>query len=229
MEHPQENASAEPTAEQAPALLTPVEARVLGCLVEKQAITPDVYPLTLNALQAACNQKTSREPVMQLEQGQIGHTLRQLESRRLVEESRNSQRVVRFEHRFDRELELTPRKQAVVCALMLRGPATLRELHTRCERLAAFPSVDDVTDTVERLIEREPPLVVKLGRQPGQREERYAHLLCGPVDESLLASASSAESTPARGNSALDARLSELEAEVEKLRAAVAALGGRLD
>jgi uncharacterized protein len=211
-------------AETAPALLSAVEGRILASLFEKAATTPDQYPLTVNALQLACNQKNNRDPLMQLEQGEIVHALRQLETRGWARQSSEGVRAQRWEHRFDAHLGLTPRKAAVLCTLLLRGPQTLNEIHTRSERLAAFPEVGDVEDALERLIEREPPLVVKLPRQPGQREERYMHLLFGPVDPELLAE-TVASARPARAAGGLEARVEALEAEVATLREALEALG----
>lgn len=211
-----------------PAPLDAIEARILGCLIEKAAITPEVYPLTLNALVAACNQKTSREPVLQLDPGAVAHALRDLETRDLVRVAPSSQRVSRYEHRFDAGFNVTARQRAVLCLLLLRGPQTLNELLTRSERLAEFPGVEDVRDTLDRLAQREPPLVVNLGRASGQREDRYMHLLCGPVDvDAYAASATADASGSARGG--LTERVAQLEGEVEGLRTELDALRARLE
>jgi uncharacterized protein YceH (UPF0502 family) len=207
------------------ALLTPIEGRILASLFEKAATTPEQYPLTVNALQLACNQKNNREPLMQLDPGEIIHALRTLENRGWARQSAQGQRAQRWEHSFDKHLNLTPRRAAVICTLLLRGPQTLAEIHTRSERLAAFPDVEDVRDTLERLIERDAPLVVRLPRQPGQREERFMHLLYGPVDPALLTE-SAAMPRGARGNGGLEARIEALEAEVAELRRALIAVGG---
>lgn len=204
--------------------LSEVEGRILASLFEKAQTTPDQYPLTVNALQLACNQKNNRDPLSQYEQGAIVHALRDLENRGWARQSSEGVRAQRWEHRFDQHLNLTPRKAAVLCTLLLRGPQTLNEIHTRSERLAAFPGVDDVQDTLERLIERDPPLVVRLPRQPGQREERFMHLLFGEVDAALLAERFAVE-RPSRSASGLEARVEALEAEVAELRAALTALG----
>lgn len=158
--------------------LTEIEARILGSLVEKAATTPDVYPLTLNNIALACNQKTSREPTMNLSVGDIGHALRQLEPRGLAK-SEYGARAERYYHRIDRVLDLTPAQTALLALLMLRGPQTLNELLVRSERLHRFGGVDDVRHALERMAEREPPLVRRIPRGAGQREDRYAHLLCG--------------------------------------------------
>lgn len=205
-------------------LLTELEGRILASLFEKAQTTPDQYPLTVNALQLACNQKNNRDPISQYEQGAIVHALRDLENREWARQSSEGVRAQRWEHRFDQHLGLTPRKAAVLCTLLLRGPQTLNEIHTRSERLTSFPGVEDVEDTLERLIERAPPLVVKLPRQPGQREERYMHLLFGAVDPTLLVERAGVERGP-RGSSALESRVEALETEVAELRAALKSLG----
>jgi len=207
--------------------LDAVEARILGCLVEKAAITPEAYPLTENALVVACNQKTSREPVMQLEPGEVLHALRAMETRGLVKVAPVSQRALRYEHRFDAAYGTTARQRAVLCVMLLRGPQTVSELLSRTERLAGFPSLDDVRDTLDRLSSREPALVVRLPRASGQREDRYMHLLSGPVDaEAYAVQAQAAPAAASRSD--LSERVERLEAEVETLREELAALRQRL-
>jgi len=202
----------------APQPLDAIEARILGCLIEKAAATPDAYPLTENAVVAACNQKTSREPVMQLETGAVAHALRVLEGRQLVKVAPSSQRALRYEHRFDATYGTTARQRAVLCVMLLRGPQTFAELQARTDRLADFPSLDDVRDTVERLVQREPPLVARIARAHGQREDRYMHLLGGPIDEERLAAAASTEARTSSRTDLLE-RVERLEAEVATLRA----------
>ncbi|MBN8726215.1 MAG: YceH family protein [Xanthomonadales bacterium] len=204
--------------------LDAVEARILGCLVEKAATTPEVYPLTENAVVTACNQKTSREPVMNLEPGKVAHALRVMEDKGLVRVAPSSQRARRYEHRFDTVYGTTARQRATLCVMLLRGPQTLAELLTRCERIAAFPSLDDVRDTVERLIAREPALVVNLGRASGQREDRYMHLLAGEVDASAWATAAASTSAAPGSRSDLAERVERLEAEVAAVREELATL-----
>lgn len=167
-----------------PAPLDATEARIIGSLVEKASTTPESYPLTLNALVAACNQKTSRDPVVQLQPGVVEHALRELEARGLVKVAPASQRALRYEHRFDAVYGVTARQRAVLCVLLLRGAQTPGELLARTQRMADFPGTDEVRDTLERLIQREPPLAVNTGRAAGQRDDRYMHLLSGPVDAS---------------------------------------------
>lgn len=161
--------------------LSPVEARVLGCLIEKESTTPDAYPLTLNATTTACNQKSSREPVMKLEPGRVGQALRELERKGLVRHDFSS-RAERYRHTAEKGLALTEAQLALVALLMLRGPQTVNELLTRSERIHRFDDADDVAYALERLGQKSPPLVVRLPRQSGQREDRYMHLLCGPID-----------------------------------------------
>ncbi len=204
-----------------------IQARVLGSLVEKASTTPETYPLTLNALVVACNQKTSREPVMEVEPGAAGHAVRQLEDRGLVKVVHGA-RALRYEHRFDEAYTVTARQRAVLCLLLLRGPQTLGELLIRSERLASFPSIDDVRDTLDRLVAREPPMALRVGRAPGQREDRYMHLLCGAAAAQAAAAsmASAGESSAASvlAHEGMAARLTELEARVGSLEAALAEL-----
>jgi uncharacterized protein len=214
----------------APLPLDATEARILGSLVEKAATTPDAYPLTLNAVVVACNQKTSREPVMKLEPGAVGHALRKMAERGLVKSDYGA-RAERFEHRGESALGLTRQQLALVALLMLRGPQTANELLTRSERLARFADVDDLLHALERLAAKDPALVVRLPKAPGQREERWMHLLCGPVDVEALAAAHAASRSASReDDSALDGRVAALEAELaqlrERLESLEAALGG---
>ncbi|HEY0180609.1 MAG TPA: YceH family protein [Dokdonella sp.] len=228
MESSVAESAAESAAAPGVAPLDRIEARIVGSLIEKAAITPEAYPLTLNALVAACNQKTSREPIMNLEPGAIGHALRELEGRGLVRVAPASQRVLRYEHRFDAVYGVTARQRAVLGVLLLRGAQTLNELSTRTDRLAEFPSLDDLRDTLERLIQREPALAVRIPRGPGQREDRYMHLLCGAVDvdrEAAIA-ASAADAAPS-SRADLSERIERLEDEVRALRDELAELRGR--
>jgi uncharacterized protein len=198
-------------------LLSPVEARILGCLVEKQATTPDTYPLTINSLVSACNQKTSRDPLMNLTPGEVGHALRKMAERELVEQVYGA-RVERWEHRMDDPYQLTSRRRGLLAVLLLRGPQTLAELLTRVERIAALPGIDHVRDELDRLAERDPPLVTCLGRAPGQREDRYMHLLCGPVDREAFLASQAADGSGSGGN-ALSDRIAELERRLDELEA----------
>jgi uncharacterized protein YceH (UPF0502 family) len=205
----------------APAPLSPIEARILGSLVEKQATVPESYPLTENAVLVACNQKTNREPTMELAVGEVGHALRELIDRGLVRVV-DGARARRYEHKFASGYSVTSRQQALLAVLLLRGPQTLAELHARGERLGAPADLDDVRDTLDRLMQRTPALVVNLGRASGQREDRYMHLLGGPVSAADFASSGS-DDAPAK-RPGLEARVEALEAEVEALRRELDAL-----
>ena len=204
------------------------EARVIGCLIEKSITTPDQYPLTLNALTNACNQKSSRDPVMSLTQGEVQHTVRALEAKHLVRTEENfKSRAEKYSQRFCntryRELQLEPAEVAVICLLLLRGPQTPGELRARSGRLHTFADNSDVVVTLDGLIAREAdPLVVKLPRLPGRKDPEYMHLFYGPVDiDAHVAAASAARPTSsARGGVAeLAERVDKLEAELAELRA----------
>jgi uncharacterized protein YceH (UPF0502 family) len=207
-------------------VLTPVEARILGSLAEKAATTPDTYPLTLNNLVLACNQKTAREPVTNLSPGEIGHALRQLEPRGLVK-SEYGARAERYHHRIDRVFDLTPAQSSLMALLLLRGPQTLHELLSRSERMHRFAGTDDVRHALERLAERETPLVRRLPRGSGQREDRYAHLLCGePTMPERDDDAPASRGHDSQATDALLARIEALEARVTALEAAASASDG---
>ncbi|GAB3044211.1 YceH family protein [Stenotrophomonas tumulicola] len=204
-------------------LLDAAQARLLGCLVEKEATTPDTYPLTVNAAQSAANQKTAREPLMNLDAGGVQHALRQLESLGLARQHFSS-RADRYEHRLQAALDLTRQQTVLLASLLLRGPQTLGELVTRSERLHRFVDAEEARHAIERLQQRE--LVVVLPRAGGQREDRYMHLLCGDVDGAALA-AKFVSSDPAGGASSdpgLAERVARLEATVAGLQAQLAAL-----
>ncbi|MEZ2331677.1 YceH family protein [Mesorhizobium sp. RCC_202] len=202
-------------------ILSVVEARVLGCLIEKKELTPDVYPLTLNAALAAANQKTAREPVMALEQTEVHRALKLLEQKGLVRQMFGS-RVERYEHQMAQRFSLTTPQSAVLGLLLLRGPQTAHELLARAERMARFSSIEGLRGELDMLIGRRPPLVQEIPRGPGQREDRYVHLLAGPVDVAAL---SLPRSAPVVSGSDLEARVSALEEEVAALRAKIEALG----
>ena len=209
------------------ATITPIEARILGSLIEKQATTPETYPLTANAVQVACNQKTNREPVLELETGEVGHALREMTGKGLVRIV-DGARAQRFEHKFASTYSVTSRQQALLAVMLLRGPQTLAELQARGERLGAPVELDDVRQTLERLMQRAPApaLVVNLGRAAGQREDRYMHLLCGPVSAGDFAAVADDALSPSK-RSGLEARVEALEAEVEALRRDIEALRAR--
>lgn len=203
------------------AQLTPVEARIVACLFEKEATTPDTYPLTLNAIVLACNQKTAREPTMELEPGEVGNALRRLETRGWVK-SQHTARAERYSHRLEAVLGLTRPQTALLALLMLRGAQTAHELLARSERLAKFENAEDVQYALERLAQRATALVVALPRQPGQRGERFAHLLSGEPD--IVESAPSSER-----RTSTDDRMAQLEQRVAELEARLDAMGGERD
>lgn len=204
--------------------LTAIEARVIGCLIEKEVTTPDQYPLSLNALTNACNQKSNREPVMSLSEADVLDAVDALIERRLVsDESGFNSRVSKYQHRFCNtefgDLKLTEQEKGIVCCLLLRGAQTPGEIRTRTNRLATFNDVKEVENVLEHLANDEKgPLVVKLPREAGKRESRYMHLFCGEVDVSELAVATTAPS------SAGSERITQLEQEVAELREELAAL-----
>lgn len=217
------------TDETSALVLTASEARVLGCLIEKEATTPDAYPLTVNAAQVAANQKTARDPVMAINTGEVNHALRQLEQKGLAKQVFSS-RAERYEHRADKALDLSRQQLTLIGLLLLRGPQTVHELLARSERLASFNDADDVRHHLDRLIQRQPALVQQIPRGPGQREDRYVHLLSGAVDvAAVTARIASSSSPPEASSPALEARVQALENEVAELRAAVAALTGGTD
>ncbi len=193
-------------------ILNPVEARILGCLIEKKETTPDVYPLTLNATQAAANQKTARDPVMVLESTEVHRTLKLLEQKGLVRQSFAS-RVERYEHQLAQRFSLTQPQITILGLLLLRGPQTAYELLARSERMARFQSIEQLRGELDMLIGRKPALIVELGRAPGQREERFAHLLSGEVQIQATAQPESFDAS-----SDLEARVQALEEQVAELR-----------
>jgi uncharacterized protein YceH (UPF0502 family) len=209
-------------------VLSPEEARVLGCLIEKEAATPDIYPLTVNAAHSAANQKTARDPVMALDPGTVHHTLRQLEQKGLAKQV-FSTRAERYEHRAAAYFSL-PRQQVVLLGLLLlRGAQTLHELLARSERLFKFDNAEDVRHHLDRMGQRQPALVVMVPRGPGQREDRYTHLLSGPVNIAAIAARVPAHTPSETPASTLEARVLALEAEVAELREQITKLLARSD
>ncbi|BBR53569.1 MULTISPECIES: YceH family protein [Pseudomonas] len=201
-----------------------IEIRVLGSLIEKQATSPETYPLTLNALVLACNQKTSREPVMNLSAGQVGQALRALEGQEMTRLQMGS-RADRWEHRVDKALELVPAQLVLMGLMFLRGPQTLNELLTRSNRLHDFEDVEQIQHQLERLVSR--GLALHLPRQPGQREDRYTHALGDPAQiEEILAARQQGAERSNSGTSVSDERIEALEARVAALEARLAALEG---
>jgi uncharacterized protein YceH (UPF0502 family) len=206
--------------------LTPVEARVAAVLVEKQATVPDSYPLSLNALVSGCNQKSSRDPVMELDEPAVLAALEALRERSLVVEVSGS-RVSRFEHNLPRGLGLPSAAVALLTVLILRGPLTAAELRLHSERLHRFADLSSVEAFLDELTTRQPVRVVKLPRAPGAREARWAHLLCGEV--AMPVPMPTLSMSPTAGADSLHQdRLDRLEAEVARLRALVERLAAEL-
>ena len=220
-----------------PIVLTPSQARVLGALVEKEVTTPDYYPLSLNALVNACNQRSNREPVMDLDEEDVHLALRRLEDHGLAGRARAADgRVSKFEHWLGEAFNFTRAETALICVLLLRGPQTPGELRGRTDRLYSFEEIGDVLAGLQKLMEREPALVCMLPRQPGTKESRYAHLLSGPVEaapaaENPLAPRTSfhAAASAVGDNSAHEDRIAQLEATVAELTRKIEALNQKID
>jgi len=204
--------------------LSEVEVRVLGALVEKEITTPEYYPLSLNALVNACNQKSNRDPVMNLDENAVRHALRSLTDQALVRSAGGDSRVAKFEHRLNELYNFHRHEIAVLCVMLLRGPQTPGELRTRTERMYSFEDLEAVHSALHHLMRREPPLAKILPRQPGTKESRYMHLLSGDV-----APAEQPEPHPdAEAREAADTRdgerIAQLETEVVELRRELEAL-----
>ena len=208
--------------------LSPTEARVLGTLMEKARTVPDSYPLTLNSLLLGCNQKSSREPLMELDEAQVATALDALKSAALVRESSGG-RTTRYEHNFQRGVGVFEQSAVLLGLLMLRGPQTAGELRLNSERWYKFADISSVEGFLEELQDRSPekggPLVIKLARAAGAREQRWAHLLCGPVDATQTGASRSPDGA---ATSNTMERLEQLETEVELLRATVQKLCAEL-
>jgi hypothetical protein len=202
--------------------LTEVECRVLGALVEKEITTPEYYPLSLNALVNACNQKSNREPVMNLDESAVRQALHSLDGQSLVRSvSASDSRVTKYEHRLQEAFNFYRHEIAILCVLLLRGPQTPGELRTRAERMHPFEDLSAVQSSIQHLMKREPPLVKILPRQPGTKEARYAHLLAGDVEFPEAKT----EIAPAANSISFDAeRIAHLEEEIAALRKEVADL-----
>lgn len=211
-------------------VLTEIEIRVLGSLVEKDITTPDYYPLSLNALVNACNQKNNREPVTNLTEEEVRQALSTLQEKRLAGPASGADsRVTKYEHRLQEVFNFTRGEIAAFCVMLLRGPQTPGELRGRTERMHHFETLDDVQYSLQRLLQRDPPLVKMLQRQPGTKENRYAHLLAGEIEERveqtlpstpLRASLSASPRTTSDDNN----RINRLEEEVADLKTEIASL-----
>ena len=199
--------------------LSDVEIRVLGALVEKENTTPEYYPLSLNALVNACNQKSNRDPVMTLDEDSVRAALRALTEQALVRSASGDSRVAKFEHRLNELYNFHRHEIAVLCVLFLRGPQTPGELRTRTERMYSFEDLEAVHSALQHLMRREPPLVKVLPRQPGNKESRYMHLLSGDEAPAGSAAPEIAEESGHSAESERDAqRITHLESEIVELR-----------
>jgi uncharacterized protein len=222
--------------------LNALEARVIGCLIEKHITTPDQYPLSLNALLNACNQKSNRDPLLQLEESALQQVVDGLSKKHFVmEKSGFGSRVPKYQHRFCNteygKLKLDPQELAIICEMLVRGPQTPGELRSRASRMAAFTDVSEIETTLNRLMQREDgPFVTRLIREPGRRDSRYAHLFSGPVADSLPHGATDEDapsiSEPIASHNATyltgEQRLAKIEEEVRELRRELADLKSRL-
>jgi uncharacterized protein YceH (UPF0502 family) len=207
-------------------ILTEVEIRVLGSLVEKELTTPEYYPLSLNALVNACNQKSNRDPVMSLNEDSVSQAVRSLNKEGLAGPADGmDNRVTKFEHRLQEVFNFDRREIAILCELLLRGPQTPGELRSRAERMYRFDDLSQVQSTLQRLAQREPSVVKMLPRQPGTKEARYAHLLSGDVQ---MHASEAAPGATATRSSADGERIARLENEVAALRNEVASLKQQL-
>jgi uncharacterized protein YceH (UPF0502 family) len=205
-------------------VLNEVEARVLGSLIEKDITTPEYYPLSLNALVNACNQKSSRDPVMTLDEEAVRLALRNLNDKRLVGPAGGADgRVTKYEHRMQEVFNFNRGEVAVLCVLLLRGPQTPGELRGRTERLHRFAELEDVQSTLQRLMQRDPPLARMLYRQLGTKEARYMHLLSGDAEPAPNLEEAHAASGPPG-----DGRVARLEDEVAELKKVVTDLKQQL-
>jgi uncharacterized protein YceH (UPF0502 family) len=199
-------------------VLDAAELRVLGSLMEKSKTTPDYYPMTINGLTAACNQKTSRKPVVQYDEGTVAEALNTLKKRGLISTATGgSIRSVKYKHNFAIVYPLIPSELAILCLLMLRGPLTPGELNTNSGRLYEFETIEEVQEVLEKLADPAMPYVIQLPRRPGQKEARYAHLLSGVPE---INDDDFADDLPIRSSSGLEARLEKVEQELAELKEA---------
>ncbi len=210
-------------------ILTESEARVLGALIEKDITTPEYYPLSLNALVNACNQKSNRDPVMQLDENTVRDALAGLQEHRLSGPAGGADsRVAKYEHRTQEVFNFTRAEVAVLCVLLLRGPQTPGELRGRTERMHHFETLDDVQSALQKLMQRQPPLAKVLPRQPGTKESRYAHLLSGDVSTPEPATSAPIAGSPGTHGAIDPERITSLEEEVINLKREVSDLKDQL-
>lgn len=209
-------------------VLNEIEARVLGALLEKEITTPDYYPLSLNSLVNACNQKSNRDPVMNLDEASVRDALRTLHDNSLARSvSAAHSRVTKYEHRLQEAFNFDRREAAIFCELLLRGPQTPGELRTRAERMHPFDDLSEAQSALQRLMNREPPLVKVLARQPGTKESRYTHLLSGDAKPANSTIERDTAATPAKEkideSSRLSSEIAELRRDIAELKQQFAA------
>ena len=217
---------------ESPIVLSLAEARVLGSLIEKEVTTPDYYPLSLNALMSACNQRSNREPVMDLDEDDVRQALHGLERLQLAGPVRGAEsRVTKYEHWLGEAFNFSRAETALICVLLLRGPQTPGELRGRTERIHRFEEIADVLAGLQKLMEREPSLAAVLPRQPGTKESRYVQLLSEPVEAAVAGAAESRQVAPDGADSGEDAmrRIAQLEASLAELQEEMAALRKKFD
>jgi len=213
-----------PTTE--PIVLTAAQARVLGALLEKEITTPEYYPLSLNALVNACNQRSNREPVMNLDEDDVRMALHGLEEKGLAGRARAAEgRVSKYEHWLGEAFNLSRAEAALICVLLLRGPQTTGELRSRTERMHRFEEIGDVVSGLQKLMERVPPLAAVLPRQPGTKESRYAHLLAGPVES--ISQQANIDTSPE--GATREERIAQLEKEIADVRQELSLLRQKID
>jgi uncharacterized protein YceH (UPF0502 family) len=212
-------------------VLDNVEVRVLGSLIEKDVTTPDYYPLSLNALVNACNQKNNRDPVMNLNEESVRQALDSLQEKRLAGPASGADsRVTKYEHRLQEVFNFTRGETAILCVLLLRGPQTPGELRGRTERMHRFEDLTEVQSALQRLMQREPALAQVLPRQPGTKEARYMHLLSGDLEDSRVQDARAVQARSSIPSSSAESeRLAHLEGKVEALRKEVADLKQQME
>jgi uncharacterized protein YceH (UPF0502 family) len=204
-------------------LLNDVETRVLGSLIEKDITTPDYYPLSLNALVNACNQKNNRDPVVSLQEDAVRQALSSLQDKRLAGPTSSADsRVTKYEHRLQEVFNFTRGETAILCVLLLRGPQTPGELRGRGERMHRFEDLTEVQSSLQHLMQREPPLARVLARQPGTKESRYMHLLSGDIEDASVARAPSP--VPVSSESSEGERVTRLEEQVSRLQRELSSL-----
>ncbi|PLX78039.1 MAG: DUF480 domain-containing protein [Desulfuromonas sp.] len=209
--------------------LSEIECRVLGCLIEKELATPDYYPLTVNALLNACNQKSNREPVMALDEAAVLEALDSLRFKQLAHRSAEGVRAAKFCHNLEGLLKLEPQEMAILAELLLRGPQTVGELRNRADRMSSFADLNEAEQGIDSLLERDDPLVARLPRQPGRKEQRVAHLFAPPPEGDNEAAPYTPVAPSATRLQELETEVANLRSELEELRRQFQEFSGQFD